>query len=294
MIFKKDLAGREAVLWVRVSTEEQKKTMKSQEDFLMKYLKDNGYARKKVTVFKEQVSGTVALPDQLAAAIAYCQERAGKCFLLVRDYQRISRNWRFGGANMIPLYESDTPVVSALRNQVSSTAKTIQDEDWLIGLFMAIGAQEVDQLKKRTAAGTAAARAKGIIAGTTLDFYLDEALNPYRELRRLLAAGVGQNEASRRLSKSTSWYRKRRDFFREVMERGGEEAVENWLTTTDRMRERLATLDLKKKDDKKKERALKRMTSGFLKLPYEFPMPTVEDLDEYMLNFQLYQPKRTK
>jgi len=294
MIFNKALKGREAVLWVRVSTEEQKKTMQSQEDYLRKYLKDNGYGRKSIKVFKQQVSGTVALPDELDAAITYCGERPGKCFLLVRDYQRMSRNWRFGGANMIPLYESDTPVVSALRNQVSSTSKTIMDDDWLIGLYFSIGDQEVTQLKKRTAAGTAAAREKGIIAGTTLDFYLDDNLNPYRELRRLLKAGIGQSESSRRLGKSTSWFRKRREFFRDVLEKGGEETVENWLMTTDNMRERLRTLNLKNKEDKKRERALKRMTSGFLKFPYEFPMPSEADLDEYLTNYKLYQPKRTK
>ncbi len=290
---KTALSGRQPVLYCRVSTKEQKKTLTAQETVLLDWLKQNGIKRKP-KVFKEQVSGTSEEPPMLLEAIAYCVARPGKTFLLVRDFQRISRNWRFGAANMIPLWKADVPVVSALTNQVSNTSQSIQDNDFLIGLFMALGAQEVDQVKKRTAAGTAAARALGIIPGTTLDFYLKDSLNPYRELRRLLQAGVGQTEGSRRLNKSTSWWRKRREFFREVMERGGEEAIENWLTTTDRMRERLATLDLKKKDDKKKERALKRMTSGFLKFPYEFPMPSEEQLDEFMQNFQLYQPKRTK
>lgn len=293
MTFKTTLKGREPVLYIRVSTKEQKGTLNAQEAFLEKWLTDNGISRK-TKVFKEQVSGTTMQPPELLKAIAYCASKPGKTFLLVRDFQRISRNWRYGGANMIPLYESDTPVVSALKNQLSSTNASIADEDWLIGLFMAIGAQEVDQLKKRTAAGTAAARKTGVIPGTTLDFYLSDSLNPYRELLRLLKAGVGQSDSSRRLDKSTSWFRKRRDFFSLVRERGGDKLVEDWLLTTDRMRDRLATLNLKNKDDKKRERALKRMTSGFLKFPWEFDQPTEAELDDYMMNFKQYQPKRTK
>ena len=292
MTFKEELKGRQPVLYARVSTEEQKKTLSNQVDILEKWLKDAGITRKP-KVFKEQVSGTVALPPMLGDAIAYCAERPGKTFLLVRDYQRISRNWRYGGQNMIPLFESDTPVVSALKNQVSSTAKTIRDEDWLIGLFMAVGAQEVDQLKKRTAAGTAAAQRAGIFSGSPPKLFPEEALNPYRELVRLLAAGVGQSEGSRRLSKSTSWFRKRRDFLATVRERGGDELVESWLDTTDRIREIQRGLG-KSAEDKKRERAVLRMTSGFLQEPFNFPVPTDADLMEYLTNFKAYQPKRKK
>ena len=292
MSFKQELKGRQPVLYARVSTEEQKKTLSNQVDILEKWLKDAGITRKP-KVFKEQVSGTVALPPMLGTAIAYCAERPGKTFLLVRDYQRISRNWRYGGQNMIPLFESDTPVVSALKNQVSSTAKTIRDEDWLIGLFMAVGAQEVDQLKKRTAAGTAAAQRAGIFSGSPPNLFPEEALNPYRELVRLLAAGVGQSEASRRLSKSTSWFRKRRDFLAKVRERGGDELVEQWLDTTDRIRAIQQGLG-KSAEDKKRQRAVLRMTSGFLQEPFNFPVPTDADLNEYFTNFKEYQPKRKK
>ncbi|MBL6743883.1 MAG: recombinase family protein [Candidatus Poseidonia sp.] len=293
MNFKQVLKGREPVIAARVSTREQSNTLKAQVAACKAWLIEQGITRSP-KVFTGTGSGTEPNPPVIVEAVDYCVKKPGKRVLIVRDYQRLSRNWRYGARLMIPLYENDIPVVSVLKNSMSSTIITPADDDWLIAVFMGIGAQEVDQLKKRTLAGMAASREGGIIAGTTLDFYLDDALNPYRELQRLLRAGVGQSEGSRRLSKSSSWFRKRRDFFRDVLERGGEEAVENWLMTTDMMRERLATLNLKNKEDKKKERALKRMTSGFLKFPYEFPMPTEDDLDEYMNNFQAYQPKRNK
>ena len=80
MTFKEELKGRQPVLYARVSTEEQKKTLSNQVDILEKWLKDAGITRKP-KVFKEQVSGTVALPPMLGDAIAYCAERPGKTFL---------------------------------------------------------------------------------------------------------------------------------------------------------------------------------------------------------------------
>ena len=234
-------------------------------------------------------------PPELMKAIAYCSERPSKTFLLVRDFQRISRNWRYGGGNMIPLFESDTPVVSALKNQVSSTAETIRDEDWLIGLFMAVGAQEVDQVKKRTESGIAKAREAGVLRGTNKEFYSEEPLNPYRELLRLLEAGIGQNEGSRRMGRSTAWWRKNRDFLAEVRERGGDKLLNQWLDTSDRIREIEQRFNFgRKAEEKKILRAVRRMTSGFVQEPFNFPQPTEEDLTEYITNFKQYQPKRTK
>jgi len=292
MTFKAELKGREPVLYARVSTKDQAKTLKTQIQVLEKWLKDNGITRKP-KVFKEQISGTASDPPELLKAIEYCVARPSKTFLLVRDFQRISRNWRYGGKNLVALYEADVPVVSALKNQVSSTGKTIKDEDWLIGLFMSIGAQEVDQITKRTESGVAEAQKKGIFSGSPPNLYPEEELNPLRELERLLRAGIGQNDASRRLSKSTSWYRKRRDLLAKIRERGGDELVETWLDVTDKIRTIQQGLG-KSAQDKKKERAVLRMTSGFLQQPFDFPAPTDADLNEYVTNFKLYLPKRRK
>jgi len=292
--FKEALKGREPVLYVRASTKEQKGTLKTQEAVLRDWLKRNGITRKP-RVEAEQVSGTTMQPPGLLRAVGYCAERPGKTFLLVRDYQRFSRNWRYGGANMIPLYESDTPVVSALKNQISSTAKTIRDEDWLIGLFMAVGAQEVDQLKKRTQTGVAEARKAGILRGTNKDFYSKEALNPYRELVRLLGEGIGQNEGARRLGRSTAWWRKNRDFLALIRERGGDELLDAWLDSSDRIREIEQRFNFgKAAKEKKILRAVRRMTSGWVQEPYNFTQPTEDDFTEYITNFKEYQPKRSK
>ena len=295
MTFKQTLKGREPIIYARVSTKEQKGTLPKQISTITAWLKINGITRKP-KIFKEQTSGTNPNPPELLKAIEYAISKPGKTFLIVRDFQRISRNWRYGGKNLIPLFENDVPVVSALKNQMSSTTKDIQDEDWLIGLFMALGAQEVDQVKKRTAAGTAAARAKGVLRGTNKDFYSKEALNPYRELKRLLEAGVGQTEAARRLGRSTSWFRKNRDFFRMVQEKkGGDVLLEAWLDVSDKIRTIEQSLRFgRTKEEAKKLRAVRRMTSGFVQEPFNFDIPTDMMLEEYLVNFEQYQPKRAK
>jgi len=295
MITKKSLGIRQIVIWIRVSTLEQKGTLKAQLEFIKKALKAYGFTDAEIArakVFGGQFSGTI-ISDEWNACTAYCLEQKVPTALFTRDFQRISRNWRLGGAMMIPLFDANVPIISVLKNQVSSTADTIQDNDWLIGLLMAVGAQEVDQLKKRTLAGVEAARKEGILPGTTLNFYTDETLNPYRELLRLLRAGVGQSEGSRRLNKSTSWFRKRRDFFALLSERGGDELVMKWLDATDMIRERLAGLGNGKEDNLRKK-AMLRMTSGFMKEPFNFDPFTEDDLDEYLTNYKEYKPKRTK
>ena len=163
MSFKDDLKGREPVIYLRVSTKAQRSTLKAQRKTCEDWLKQQGITRK-VRVYEEIIPGTAEDPPELLNAVGYCASKPGKCFLLVRDYQRISRNWRFGGMNLVPLFNADIPVVSVLRNQVSGTAKTTREGDWLIGLLMAIGAQESDQIKARTEAGTIVAQRRAFSA----------------------------------------------------------------------------------------------------------------------------------
>ena len=61
--FKTTLKGREPVLYVRASTKEQKGTLKTQEETLLKWLKAQGITRKP-KVFSEQISGTTMARDQ--------------------------------------------------------------------------------------------------------------------------------------------------------------------------------------------------------------------------------------
>lgn len=294
MKWKDELKGREPVIYARVSTKEQKGTLKTQVAGITKWLADNKITRKPV-IFQEQISGTTKEPAKWLEAVEYAISKPNKTFLIVRDFQRISRNWRYGGKNMIDLYENEIPVISVIRNTMSATDKNPTDDDWLIGLYMALGAQEVDQLKKRTKKGLAEARNQGILKGTNKDFYSKEILNPYRELVRLLEAGVGQTEGATKTGRSSSWWRKNRDFLNMVRMRGGDKLLETWLDVSDKIRKIEQDLRFgKTKVEKDKIRAVRRKTSGFVQEPFNFPIPTDEMLSEYLENYKDYLPKRTK
>lgn len=301
MDIKKDVKGRIPVIYARVSTGDQTGTLPTQVSSVKEWLKRNKIPQSGLKVFKEQVSGSSTNPPKLTEAIEFILKNPEKYFLIVRDWQRISRNWRFGGKNMVDLYLANVPVVSTLQNQISGTIDTIQTGDWLIGLQMSIGAQEIDQGRARIKSGVEASKKKGILSGQPKLVYPDEPLNPYRELDRLLKAGVGQSEGSRRLGKSSSWFRKNRDFFKEVRERGGDELMEEWFKLTDYYRE------LEQKHGSAQGRttkgrsgskrfisgnpkvlAVRRMTGGFVQRPYDFPVPTIEELEEYFNNYEKY------
>ena len=256
---------------------------------------DNGISRKP-KVFMEQVSGTSRQPPELLKAIEYAASKPSKAFIIVRDFQRISRNWRYGAANIVPLFEADIPIVSVLRNSMSSTDKNVQDDDWLMAVFMGIGAQEVDQLKKRTLTGTRAAQKAGIFAGTPLSLYPEDAINPYAELVRflpLMAAGeLSGAEASRRLEKSTSWTRKTRSRLNGIMEM---DKLDEWLSVIEKIRD----MEIQHgqgfgKGASPRMKAVRRMTSGYIDNPSKMEAPTQSDLEEYYENYLKYQPKRQK
>ena len=160
MDIKKDVKGRIPVIYARVSTGDQTGTLPTQVNAVKEWMKRNKIPQSGIKVFKEQVSGTATSPPKLREAIEFILKNPEKYFLIVRDWQRISRNWRFGGKNMVDLYEANVPVVSTLQNQISGTIDTIQTGDWLIGLQMSIGAQEVDQGRLRIKSGVEASRKK--------------------------------------------------------------------------------------------------------------------------------------
>jgi len=305
MTFKQALKGRTPVIYARVSTGDQTGTLPTQIDAVKGWLKREKIPGSRIKTFKEQVSGTATNPPEFTKAVMFVLANPEKYFLIVRDWQRISRNWRFGGKLMADLYEANIPVVSTIQNQISGTIDNPTDDDWLIGLYMSIGAQEVDQTKRRIKTGITASKKKGILSGQPKLVYPDEELNPYRELDRLLKAGIGQSEGARRLNKSTSWFRKNRDFFRETRERGGDELLEKWMKLIDYYRA------LEQEHGSAQGRttqgrtgakrfisgnprvlAVRRMTGGFVQQPWNYDEPTVEEMEEYFNNFKQYQKIR--
>jgi hypothetical protein len=177
---------------------------------------------------------------------------------------------------------------------ITGTKKVPQPAaDLLAPILVAAGGSEVSTRKKQTLQGVAASRKKGIFSGTPLSLYPDEKIEPRREQLRLLAAGIGQSEGSRRLGKSSGYWRDNRDTMRKYRELG---VLDDWLDTIDLIR----AMEQEKGEGKGtragvKMKTVRRMTSGYLNDPTAgFPKPTQEMLDEYYSNFNKYRPKRKK
>ena len=304
-IVKVAMKGRFLVVYIRASTREQLGTLKQQESALIEILKkEYKIPASRIKVFAEQVSGTKRLPErpELQKAIEFAVSKgAGKSAIVVRDTQRISRDPWIVGRIYDPLRELDIPLI-ALANggNVASTDKTPQvNGDLLMPIYTAIGGQEISIGKERTAGGVKAARAKGIFAGTPLSLYPKDALNPWLELDRflpsLLAKDISNAEVSRRLGKSTSWTRKSTERLTNLKAGLSGTKYQQWLDVVDMIR----NMEIENgegfgKGATKAMRAVRRMTSGYIDSPMNFPAPTEEDLQEYFVNWREYQPKRPK
>ena len=158
---------------------------------------------------------------------------------------------------------------------------------------MTIGGQEVKLRKDQTKKGVDKSAEAGIIAGVGINLYPKEVLNPYRELLRMLRAGLTQSEASRRLGRSKSWSKDNRRRL-EAIALIGPTSLEDWLNVTDIIRRYEQEFGTRVGPSAtKRMKAVGRKTSGYLKFPEKYPVPTEEDIQFYFDNFKDFQPKRT-
>ena len=295
-----DAPKREVLLYARVSGKKQKKGLQDQVDSMKNDLKKMGV--KRIKVFSEIVSGAKRIGDrpQLQAMVDYAFSKpAGATAIVVRDAQRFSRDPYMLGAIYDPLRVHDVPLVSfGNGGLIASTDMQRQPAgDLLIPILSTLGKQEVDIGRERSERGTEFSREQGIFSGTPIELYPKEALNPYTELMRLIpvvAAGkMSQRDASKRLGKSTSWFRKAKERIAGIRDLGGD-YLKDWLEVLNEIRD----MEVEhgkgwgKKPDKRMA-AVRRMTGGYMDQPNNFPRPTSDDLMEYFTNYKLYRAKKT-
>ena len=292
----------------RVSTTKQEGTLGTQEKDVTQKSKDllgiKGQAKK----YSEQGSGKnnpdrKKLTQLIEEAVA--AKRAGKTPVVVmRDIQRIARDpydigfiYKYKPTLEDSLWSNNIPLISLNEQMVTGTKdfKSLTG-DFLAPLFINLGGQEVATRSKQTRAAVAAAREKGILAGTPINLYPDSDLNPLTTLDRLLRE---ENLSNRRLAeitgRSPSWVRDTRFKFAEIRNKHpkGEVGFQEWLRIGDKVRKMEQEFGKRAgRGASKRMIAVGRMTSGYFARPYEFPAPTDEDIDEYFNNFKQYQPKR--
>jgi len=292
----------------RVSTTKQEGTLGTQEkdvtDKSKNLLGIKGQAKK----YSEQGSGKNN-PDreQLTLMIeeAVAAKRKGKTPVVVmRDIQRIARDpydigfiYKYKPTAEDSLWANDIPLISLNEQMVTGTKnfKSLTG-DFLAPLFINLGGQEVATRAKQTRAAVAAAREKGILAGTPINTYPKADLNPLIMLDRLLRE---ENLSGRRMAeitgRSPSWVRDTKFKFAEIRNKHpkGEEGFQEWLERLDKVREMEKEFGPRAgRGATKRMIAVGRMTSGYFARPWEFPAPTDDDLDEFFNNFKQYQAKR--
>ncbi len=308
---KDALKGAKVFGYGRVSTVKQEGSLDGQRDTVKEGLQRFGY-KNRFSWKAHQYSGAKLdreiLIEQIKAAVA--SKKAGnKVAFVVRDFQRFSRDpydigilYKNTPTYKGSLWYNDIPIVSLNDGFVTGTKSNASpNADLIAPILVAAGGSELSIRKKQTKGGLKKSAEEGIIAGTPRNFYPDDKLNPVREFLRMISAGMNQNETAKRLGRSPSWAR---DLMRYLKDTFGEDfidayrmdkspALDDWLEVSDIIREFEQEHGLRiGADAKKRMKAIARKTSGYVKFPLKYPVPTREDIQGYFDDFKLYQKKR--
>jgi DNA invertase Pin-like site-specific DNA recombinase len=291
------LKGNKVRVYLRVSTTGQEGTLPDQEKTVLSGLKSLGF-KGKPEIYSEQASGTKKDRKELLRMLQDIRDSPKESVVVVRDFQRFTRDPVHYGALWDEFRDRGIRIVSINENLATGTAKNVEPQaDLLVPILIAAGGSEVNIRKEQTQQGLDRSKEKGILQGSAPLFYRKEPLEPRRELRRMLQAGLGVLETSRRIGKSTSFVRKNRDKMQTILIEGNESSLQDWLDTLDLIR---AYMNEKDEDDRgskatKRMKTVVRMVSGYLNNPNAgFPKPTRADIEEYYNNFGLYKVKKKR
>jgi DNA invertase Pin-like site-specific DNA recombinase len=284
-------------VYLRVSTTGQEGTLPDQQKTVLSGLKSLGF-KGKPEIYSEQASGTKKDRKELLRMLQDIRDSPKESVVVVRDFQRFTRDPVHYGALWDEFRDRGIRIVSINENLATGTAKKVEPQaDLLVPILIAAGGSEVNIRKEQTQQGLDRSKEKGILQGSAPLFYRKEPLEPRRELRRMLQAGLGVLETSRRIGKSTSFVRKNRDKMQTILIEGNESSLQDWLDTLDLIR---AYMNEKDEDDRgskatKRMKTVVRMVSGYLNNPNAgFPKPTRADIEEYYNNFGLYKVKKKR
>ena len=294
---KEALEGNKVRVYIRVSSEGQEGTLPDQEKTVLKALKVMGL-KTKPEIYSEQGSGTKKDRPELQRMLQDIRESPKNSVVVVRDFQRFTRDPVHYGALWDEHRDRGIRIVSINENMATGTSELPDPQaDLIVPILISAGGSEINIRKVQTLQGLARSREKGILQGTAPDMYRKEPLEPRRELRRLLKAGIGVTEAARRLGKSTSFARKNRDKLNMILMEGDDKVLTDWFDTLDMIR---VFMNEKDEDDRGKKASVRmktviRMTSGYLNNPNAgFPKPTQVDIEEFYNNFGDYKVKKKR
>lgn len=292
---KEALKGKKVRIYLRVSGAKQEGTLPDQEKTVKGVLKALGF-KGRAEVYSEQASGTKEDRPELLRMLQDIRDSPKDSVVVVRDFQRFTRDPVHYGAIWNEFRNKGIRIISTNENMVTGTAEIPDPQsDLIVPILISAGGSEVNIRKLQTIQGVTRAKEKGILQGSTPLLYRKDALEPRTEMLRLLKAGVSGNQIAVRLQKSTSFVRKNKKKFEDIILVGGEQALTDYLETINLVRDFMNEKDEDTRGSKATVRmkTVLRMVSGYLNNPTNpnLSMPTREDLDEYYDNFNEYKKK---
>jgi len=295
---KEALKGKKVRIYLRVSGAKQEGTLPDQEKTVKGVLKALGF-KGRAEVYSEQASGTKEDRPELLRMLQDIRDSPKDSVVVVRDFQRFTRDPVHYGAIWNEFRNKGIRIISTNENMVTGTAEIPDPQsDLIVPILISAGGSEVNIRKLQTIQGVKRAKEKGILQGSTPLLYRKDALEPRTEMLRLLKAGVSGNQIAVRLQKSTSFVRKNKKKFEDIILVGGEQALTDYLETINLVRDFMNEKDEDTRGSKATVRmkTVLRMVSGYLNNPTNpnLSMPTREDLDEYYDNFNDYKKKTSR
>jgi len=240
---KDALKGKKVYIYARVSTDGQEGTLPDQLKTIKQGLKKLGFKGEPV-IFSEQFSGTKnpiedeKFRPELAKMLKEVQESKKAPVIVVRDIQRFTRDPYDLGELYNPLRRKNISIISINENMVLGTKKLPDPQaDLIAPILVSAGGAEVSTRKLQTLQGLDRSKEKGILQGSTINFYRKESLEPRQEMVRLLRAGINQTNVAKRIQKSTSFVRKTRSTINVLREKGGDKLVDDYFDTINLVRD---------------------------------------------------------
>jgi DNA invertase Pin-like site-specific DNA recombinase len=288
------LKNKKVRIYLRVSGAQQEGTLPDQEKTVKGVLKALGF-KGRPEVYSEQASGTKKDRAELMRMLQDIRDSPKDSVVVVRDFQRFTRDPVHYGALWDEFRDRGIRILSTNENMVTGTASLPDpSSDLIVPILISAGGSEVNVRKLQTIQGVQRAKEKGILQGSAPLFYRKDALEPRTEMLRLMKAGVSGRGIAQRLGKSTSFVRKNKKKFEEILVAGGDDLLNDYLETINLVRDFMNEKDADVRGSKASVRmkTVVRMVSGYLNNPNGgLTKPTREELEEYYDNFNIYKAK---
>jgi DNA invertase Pin-like site-specific DNA recombinase len=319
-----DYFKRTPILLVRVSTTKQSESLKQQEEYLVRKVKEIGFKPKPEIVSKQE-SGEKEERATVKAVLKILIENPRKKFIVVvRDVPRFSRDSKNALiAIEDELWTRDVPLYIADNGLLLVNDTATSDQYMVYQILLALASLGKRNETKASKQGQQKSRKRGVFSGAVKDLY-SELYSPskgtihrrvYESIPAIRNGTLGNRDLTRKLGMgSATTVRQMRTFLVDFEAQYGKAKLMEYLDVIDAIveaerRPRVGTRVSRRKPKPSTSRAdaLHRVTVAYLRDPMNWPRPDIEGnplaainnqdkrtgtIDDAIANFNDYLPKR--